>query len=104
VRELNVPLVARLDGDRYTYGGLSGMLKEAIAAANVRRKARKLEQMPSFGFRDLKGKGATDMYYIDKKPIEVIQALCGHASKTTTEIYIKQRWQETSQPNQVVIA
>jgi integrase len=102
VRELNVPLVARLDGERYTYGGLSSMLKEAIAAANVRRKARKLTPMPSFGFRDLKGKGATDMYFIDKQPIEVIQALCGHASKSTTEIYIKARWQETAQPNRVV--
>lgn len=102
VRELNVPLVARLDGERYTYGGLSGMLNEAIAAANVRRKARKLEPMASFGFRDLKGKGATDMWRAGV-PIETIQALCGHATKTTTEIYIKQRWQETSQPNQVVV-
>jgi integrase len=102
VRQLAAPLVARLDGEAYTYGGLLGMLNEAIHVANERRKARKLAPMESFGFRDLKGKGATDMYYIDKKPIELIQALCGHATKTTTEIYIKQRWQETAQPNQVV--
>lgn len=104
VREVNVPLVARLDGHPYTYSGLSSMLKEAIMAANVRRKARKMPPMPSFGFRDLKGKGATDMYFLEKQPIEVIQALCGHANKATTEIYIKARWQQTAQPNQTQIA
>jgi len=33
------------------------------------------------------------------EPIERIQMLCGHASKTTTERYIKARWRETAQPN-----
>ena len=50
-------------------------------------------------YRDLKGKGATDMWQAGV-PIELIQALLGHASKTTTEIYIKQRWTE-AQPNLV---
>ena len=36
-------------------------------------------------------------------PIEEIQALCGHEDKTTTEIYVKQRWRETVQANQVAI-
>lgn len=102
VRPLKAPpLVARLDGGAYTYGGLLGMLNEAIHAANARRKARKKEPMMPFGFRDLKGKGATDMYYLDHKPIELIQDLCGHANKTTTEIYVKARWQVAAQPNQV---
>jgi integrase len=52
----------------------------------------------SFGFRDLKGKGATDMW-LNGEPIERIQLLCGHADKTTTEIYIKARWTETAQLN-----
>lgn len=101
VRKIHEPLVRRLDGEPYTYSGISSLLKGAIAVANERRRARKLEPMLPFGFRDLKGKGATDMYYIDKVPIEQIQALCGHANKTTTETYIKARWRETAQPNQV---
>jgi integrase len=56
----------------------------------------------SFGFRDLKGKGATDMW-LSGEPIERIQMLCGHATKNTTEIYIKARWVETAAPNVVKI-
>ena len=103
VRKLQEPLVGTLKGGFYTYGGLSSMLKRSIAVANVRRKVRGIDPMPSFGYRDLKGKGATDMW-LAKQPIEQIQALLGHASKTTTEIYIKQRWTESVQPNMVVMA
>lgn len=104
VRVLREPIVRRQDGGFYTYDGLSSMLREDIAVANERRQARGVSPIESFGFRDLKGKGATDMYYLAKIPIETIQQLCGHASKTTTEIYIKQRWQETAEPNMVVMA
>jgi len=100
VRQLHEPLVRRLDGRAYTYSGLSSMLKDAIAVANERRKARGLPPIRSFGFRDLKGKGATDMW-LAKVPIEQIQALLGHANKTTTEIYVKQRWIEAAQPNTI---
>ncbi|MCW5648395.1 MAG: tyrosine-type recombinase/integrase [Ramlibacter sp.] len=103
VRKLRDPLVRRLDGGFYTYSGISSMLKRSIDVANERRRARGIEPMPPFGFRDLKGKGATDMYYIAKRPIEDIQQLLGHANKTTTEIYIKQRWRETAEPNMVVM-
>jgi integrase len=103
VRKLREPLVRRLDGGFYTYDGLSSMLKRSIETANVRRAARGIEPIAPFGYRDLKGKGATDMYYLAKVPIEQIQQLLGHASKTTTEIYIKQRWRQTAQPNQVAI-
>lgn len=100
VVRLRQPLVRRLDGEAYTYDGLGGMLRESIRAANERRKARKLPPIPSFGYRDLKGKGATDMW-LAGVPLERIQLLCGHSSKTTTEIYVKQRWRETAEPNQV---
>lgn len=102
VVKLRQPLVHRLDGEHYTYKGLCSMLRRSIAVANERRKARKKEPMASFGFRDLKGKGATDMW-LAGVPIERIQLLCGHTSKSTTEVYIKQRWRETAQPNLVEV-
>lgn len=103
VRKLREPLVRTLKGGFYTYGGLLGMLNDSIHVANERRKARGIGPMLPFGYRDLKGKGATDMYYIDKRPIAEIQQLLGHANQTTTEIYIKQRWRETAEPNMVVM-
>lgn len=100
VPQLHQPIVHTLAGEAYTYSGLSAMLKRAQAKA---RKADKtLRDMPSFGFRDLKGKGATDMW-LAGVPIEQIQLLCGHAKKTTTEIYIKARWRETAQPNSRIV-
>lgn len=37
-------------------------------------------------------------------PIEQIQMLCGHKNKAATEVYLKQRWRETAQPNMVNLA
>ena len=85
---MHQPIVHTMAGSGYTYDGLSAMLKRAQKAAGV----------ASFGFRDLKGKGATDMW-LTGEAIETIQQLCGHADKATTEIYIKARWRETAQPN-----
>ncbi len=99
---LHQPLVHTRDGKAYTYDGLCAMLKRNIATANRLRKEKGLESMPSFGFRDLKGKGATDMWRAGV-PIETIQHLCGHEDKATTETYVKQRWQETAITNQVVM-
>lgn len=102
VTKLRQHLVRTRDGEPYTYDGLSAMLKRAIAKANQARVARGLATIPSFGFRDLKGKGATDMWRAGV-PIEEIQALCGHEDKSTTEIYVKQRWNEVVEPNQVAL-
>ncbi|KWT89292.1 MULTISPECIES: tyrosine-type recombinase/integrase [unclassified Variovorax] len=97
---LRQPIVHTLKGEAYTYDGISAMLKQA--QDRVRAAVPKLKDMPSFGFRDLKGKGATDMW-LAKTPIETIQLLCGHKSKATTEKYIKARWRETAAPNQLKI-
>lgn len=103
VRRLRAPLVATLKGEHYTYDGIASMLRKSIETANVRRKARGQSEMESFGFRDLKGKGATDMYYLGKVPLAEIQQLLGHANQTMTETYIKQRWRETAEPNMTVL-
>ncbi len=104
VPKLRQPLVRTRDGKPYTYDGISAMLKRCIAKANKLRLAKNpnAERIAPFGFRDLKGKGATDMWQAGV-PIEQIQALCGHEDKTTTEIYVKQRWRETVQPNRVAL-
>jgi integrase len=99
---LHQPLVHNLKGEAYTYDGISAMLKKAQEKVRQehRKKGGPLAKMPGFGFRDLKGKGATDMW-LSGEPIERIQLLCGHADKGTTEKYIKARWQETAAPNTV---
>ena len=104
VPQLHQPILHTLKGDPYTYDGLSAMLRQAqdkVRAAHAAKKGP-LADMPSFGLRDLKGKGATDMW-LDGTPIERIQLLCGHADKTTTERYIKARWNETAAPNNRVV-
>lgn len=83
-------LIHRRDGRPYTYDGLAAMLKRRQAAAGV----------ASFGYYDLKGKGATDMW-LRGVPLEQIQALCGHESVQTTERYVKSRWRGVVQPNRL---
>lgn len=102
VPRIGRPLVCTRRGKRYTYDGISAMLKRAIGKANEAREKEGREPIKSFGYRDLKGKGATDMW-LSGVPIEEIQLLCGHEDKTTTEIYVKQRWRETAAPNTVQI-
>ncbi len=90
------PIVHTATGEAYTYSGISSMLKRAQAKA--RQAHAELASMPPFGFRDLKGKGATDLW-LAGEPIERIQLLCGHAKASTTEIYIKARWTQIAAPN-----
>lgn len=93
---LHQPIVHTMTGEPYTYTGISSMLKRAQAKA--RQSHKELANMPPFGFRDLKGKGATDLW-LAGEPIGRIQLLCGHAKAGTTEIYIKARWTQTAAPN-----
>lgn len=92
------PLVHTLQGESYTYTGITSMLTRAIKKANKERERKGLSRIAAFGFRDLKGKGATDMW-LNGTPIEQIQLLCGHSDKSTTEKYIKARWNATAEPN-----
>lgn len=86
-------LIHREDREPYTYDGLCAMLRRYIKKAKV----------DGFGFYDLKGKGATDMW-LAGVPLEQIQVLCGHESVKTTEVYVKCRWRGTVKPNQVVMS
>lgn len=95
---IDQPIVHNRKGEAYTYTGIMSMLTAAIKRANAGRPAG--NRIAPFGFRDLKGKGATDMW-LTGKPLREIQALCGHASETTTEIYVKARWVDGVKPNAV---
>jgi len=94
-------LVHTRQGHAYTYTGITSMLTQAVKKVNKVRESKGLPRLLAFGFRDLKGKGATDMW-LGGTPIEQIQLLCGHADKATTEKYIKARWNATAQPNHLV--
>ena len=83
-------LIHKMNGKPYTYDGLCSMLRRYI----------KNEKVTGFGFYDLKGKGATDMW-LSGVPMEQIQVLCGHDSMKTTEVYVKCRWRGTVEPNKV---
>lgn len=96
------PLVHTLQRRAYTYGGLTSMLTRSIMKVNKVRAQAGLSLISNFGFRDLKGKGATDMW-LNGTPIEQIQLLCGHSDKSTTEKYIKARWNATAEPNSQLI-
>lgn len=96
--QIGQPLVHTRKGKRYSYTGIMAMLTASIKRANKGRPEG--QKIASFGFRDLKGKGATDMWK-SGIPIERIQLLCGHVDKATTEKYIKARWSEAAEPNAV---
>lgn len=95
-------LIHRRDGHPYTYSGLCAMLKRRQAGARKAHKAKAgpLADMAPWGFYDMKGKGATDMWQ-DGVPLGLVQVLCGHDSITTTETYVKARWRGIVAPNRV---
>lgn len=89
---MRTTLIRNRNGEAYTYDGLSSMLRRYVKKANV----------VGFGFYDMKAKGATDMYHAGISLSE-IQFLCGHANQKTTEIYVKQRWRDTVEPNMTAL-
>lgn len=88
VVNLDRPFIAKRNGRQFTYDGLSAMFRRHVRAA----------KLTDFGFYDLRGKAATDMYR-DGTSIERIQQLLGHESVTTTEIYLKARMPTVVKPN-----
>ena len=94
VRKPVVTLVHDLAGTAYTEEGFGAMLRRYCKKAGV----------PTFGLMDVRAKGATDMY-LRGVPLEHIQLLMGHASVTTTEIYIKRmlRTVRIAKPNNVAV-
>lgn len=84
--------VHRRDGKPYTRDGIAAMFRRHCVEAGV----------ADFGLRDLRAKGATDMFR-EKIPIRTIQLLLGHASVQTTEIYLKELIPETVRPNETTI-
>ena len=67
------------------------------------KKRPHAERVADFGLRDLRAKGATDMFR-SGIPIRQIQLLLGHKrSVRTTEIYLKDLIPETVRPNETVI-
>lgn len=95
-------LIHRRDGHPYTYDGLCSMLKRAQDDLRDLHAVKRgpLDAMASWGFYDMKGKGATDMWQ-SGVPLTEIQVLCGHESSKTTETYVKARWRGIVTPNQV---
>lgn len=86
---LHPTFVRTRKGLPYTVNGLGAMFRRHCVIAGV----------SDFGIRDLRAKGATDMY---RAGIEIrqIQHLLGHKSVQTTEIYIKGLLAEIVRPNE----
>jgi integrase len=83
---------SRYPPSQYTIDGLRAMFQDARDKAKV----------TDFGLRDLRAKGATDMY-LAGIPIRDIQTLLGHTTESTTRIYIKSYLGIVVEPNMVAI-
>jgi len=64
------------------------------------RRYRIKAKIADFGLRDLRAKGATEMYRADPNNVRKIQLLLGHKSVQTTEIYLKGLLAEIVRPNE----
>src|SRR5207248_2320003 len=91
--------VHRRNGARYTVAGIGAMFRRYCIGTKKKPPA---EQVVDFGLRDLRAKGATDMFR-GGIPIRQIQLLLGHKSVRTTEIYLKDLIPETVRPNETAI-
>ena len=86
---LHPTFVRREDGLPYTVDGIGAMFRRYCIHAKV----------TDFGLRDLRAKGATDIYHAGTD-IRQIQRLLGHKSVQTTEIYSKGLLAEIVGPNE----
>lgn len=76
-------------GKRYTVSGIGAMFRRHCVKAGVK----------DFGLRDLRAKGATEMWRAGED-IRKISALLGHASEQTTRVYLKSLLPEIVRPNE----
>jgi integrase len=86
--------VHRRDGKQFTVDGIGAMFR--------RYCGEKKAGVADFGLRDLRAKGATDMYR-GGADLRMIQKLLGHRSVRTTEIYLKSLVAETVRPNETPV-
>ncbi|MEO8977626.1 MAG: tyrosine-type recombinase/integrase [Casimicrobiaceae bacterium] len=89
---LHPTFVRRNDGKPYTVDGIGAMFRRYCDKDHA--------NVSDFGLRDLRAKGATDMYRADPTKIHQLQRLLGHKSITTTEIYLKGLLAEIVRPNE----
>lgn len=84
-------------GSRYTIDGFGAVFRRLCRPVGVAGEPQGV-QVQDFGLRDLRAKGATDMWMAGAD-IRHISALLGHASIRTTEIYLKSLRPERVSPN-----
>lgn len=89
-------------GKPYTLDGMNSNFANALNKYRKQIEVLTGGKQSPFGLYDLKGKGATDMFQ-NGIPLEQIQALAGHESVRTTEIYIKARLNKPVMSNTRVI-
>lgn len=94
--------IVNRQGQPYTLDGFNSNFARALNKYRESMQASTGVKPKPFGIYDLKGKGATDMYQAGTA-LEYIQALAGHDSVTTTEIYIKARLNKPVMSNTRVI-
>ena len=95
-------LIRNRNGKPYTLDGMNSNFAKALNKYRQQiADSTGIKPLP-FGLYDLKGKGATDMYQSGVS-LEHIQALAGHESVRTTEIYIKARLNKPVMSNTRVI-
>src|SRR5207248_1176200 len=82
--------VRKANGKPYTVDGIGAMFRRYCGETKA--------NIADFGLRDLRAKGATDMFRANPNNIRQIQLLLGHKSVRTTEIYIKDLLTEIVRP------